>query len=100
MILAGVMVMILLVRYLGVVLCGLRRLRLRTMTAGGWLCVLLVVTACLLPGPANHPRFRVPVEPILSVAAAIGYLGLMEWRRRKASCRDTGDAGEKEAKAD
>jgi len=97
MVLAGVMVGILLIRYLGVVLCGLWRLRLSKMTAGGWLCVLLVVTACLLPGPANHPRFRVPVEPILSVAAAIGYLGLRQWRRRKASCRDAGDSGEEEA---
>ena len=83
MVLAGAMVGILLVRYAGVVLCGLWRLRLRKMTAAGWLCVLLVLTACLLPGPANHPRFRVPVEPILSVAAAIGWLGLLEWRRRR-----------------
>lgn len=97
MVLAGVMAGIWLVRYLGVILCGLWRLRLRKMTSAGWLCVLLVVTACLLPGPANHPRFRVPVEPILSVAAAIGYLGLRQWRRRKASCRDAGDSGEEEA---
>jgi hypothetical protein len=83
MALAGAMVVLLLVRYAGIVLCGLWRLRLR-MSAAGWLCLLLVLTAWLLPGPANHPRFRVPVEPILSAAAAIGYLGLLQWRRRRA----------------
>jgi hypothetical protein len=84
MALAGAMVAIMLIRYAGVVLCGLWRLRPR-MSAGGWLCVLLVLTAWLLPGPANHPRFRVPVEPILSAAAAIGWLGLLQWRRRRAA---------------
>ncbi len=84
MALAGVMVVLLLVRYAGVVLCGLWRLR-RRMTAAGWLCLLLVLTAWLLPGPANHPRFRVPVEPILSAAAAIGWLGLLQWRRRRST---------------
>jgi len=81
-ILGCVMLAILAIRYLGVVLCGLWRFRPR-MTAGGWLCLLLVLTAWLLPGPVNSPRFRVPVEPILSVGAAIGWLGLREWRRRR-----------------
>jgi len=90
MALALAMVGLLLIRYAGVFLCGLWRLRLRKMTAGGWLCLLLVLTACLLPGPANHPRFRVPVEPILSVAAAIGYLGLLQWRRRRRGREESG----------
>ncbi len=87
MALAGVMVAIMLVRYAGIVLCGLWRLRpqWQKMTAVGWLCLLLVLTAWLLPGPANHPRFRVPVEPILSAAAAIGWLGVLEWRRRRGA---------------
>jgi hypothetical protein len=82
MALAGAMVALLLIRYAGVVLCGLWRLRPH-MSAGGWLCLLLVLMAWLLPGPANHPRFRVPVEPILSAVAAIGWLGLLQWRRGK-----------------
>lgn len=89
MALAGAMVVIFLVRCVGVVLCGLWRFRPRRMTSAGWLCVLLVVTAFLLPGPANHPRFRVPVEPILSVAAAMGYLGIVEVRRRKKTPDET-----------
>lgn len=36
----------------------------------------------LLPGAANSLQFRVPVEPILSVTAAIGWLGMLDWRRR------------------
>ncbi len=35
--------------------------------------VLLVLASWLLPGPAAHPRFRVPVAPLLCVAAAAGY---------------------------
>ena len=92
MVLAGGMVVIMLVRYLGLILCGLWRLR-PGMTAAGWLCLLLVVTAWLLPGPANHPRFRVPVEPILSAAAAIGYIGLIEWRRRRRTEDKTAEQG-------
>jgi hypothetical protein len=83
--LAGAMAVVLLVRYAGVILCGLWRLRLR-MSAAAWLTILLVVVSFLLPGPAAHPRFRVPVAPILSVAAAVGWLGLIErLRRRKAT---------------
>ena len=82
MALAGGMVVIFLIRCVGVVLCGLWRLRPRRMTSAGWLCLLLVVAAFGLPGPANHPRFRVPVEPILSAAAAIGYLSVIEFHRR------------------
>jgi hypothetical protein len=53
------------------------------MGAEVWLCLLLVLVAFLLPGPAGHPRFRVPVEPILSVAAAAGW-ALLAARRRIA----------------
>jgi len=81
-ILGCVMLVIVAIRYAGIVLCGLWRLRLK-MTAAGWLCLLLVLTAWLLPGPVNSPRFRVPVEPILSAAAAIGWLGLLDWLRRR-----------------
>jgi hypothetical protein len=84
MALAGAMVVLLLIRYAGIVLCGLWKLRPH-MSAAGWLCLLLVLTAWLLPGPANHPRFRVPVEPILSAAAAIGWLGLLQWRGRRST---------------
>ena len=82
--LAGAMALVLLARYAGIVLCGLWKLRLR-MPAAAWLMILLVAASFLLPGPATHPRFRVPVAPILSVAAAVGWLGLIErLRRRKA----------------
>ncbi len=76
------MAAVLLLRYAGVLLCGLWRLRLR-MSPAAWLMVLLVVVSSLLPGPAAHPRFRVPVAPILSVAAAVGWLGLIERVRRR-----------------
>jgi len=81
MALAAGMGLVLLIRYAGVVLCGLWRARGR-LSAAGWLCLLLVAAAFLLPGPAAHPRFRVPVEPILSVAAAAGWLALIGAFRR------------------
>jgi len=92
MIIAAVMVAVLLIQYGGVILCGLWRLRL-CMTAAGWLCLLLVLTAWLLPGAANGPRFRVPVEPILSAAAAIGWVGLVQWRRGRKLRRAQGTCG-------
>ena len=75
--LAGAMGLVLLARYAGAVLCGLWKLRLR-MPAAGWLMLLLTAAAFLLPGPAAHPRFRVPVAPILSVAAAVGWICLCQ----------------------
>ena len=44
-------------------------------SSAAWLMGLIVLVAVLLPGPAGHPRFRVPIAPLLSVAAAAGWLG-------------------------
>lgn len=82
-------------RLIGLVLCvlwGLRRCL--AMPAGGWLCVLLVLFAALAAGPAAHPRFRVPVEPILDLAAAIGWAWLFGMFRR-SSRRDTPECATK-----
>lgn len=57
---------------------AIRRFTLR-LPAEVWLMIGLVLLAVLLPGPAGHPRFRLPVEPILSVAAA----GLWMYRKDK-----------------
>ncbi|MFB3892876.1 MAG: hypothetical protein ACE15C_12715 [Phycisphaerae bacterium] len=67
------------VKMLGVVACIIRRFRIR-MPLEVWLMAMLVIVSALLPGPAAHPRFRVPIEPILSVAAAVGWLAV--FRRR------------------
>lgn len=42
-----------------------------------WMGLLLVLLSMLAPGPASHPRFRVPLEPMLNVAAAVGYLWML-----------------------
>jgi len=84
-VLAAPMVGILAVRYAGVVFCLIGRLRWR-MSAASWLMLLMFVAAALAPGPANHPRFRVPVAPLVSVAAAAGWMGLgaaLRQRRKK-----------------
>jgi hypothetical protein len=74
-----------LVQYLGGILCvwwGLRgRFRAHVRIAPAvWLLVLIVIVSCLVSGTTGTPRFRVPVEPILNVAAAAGIVGLF---RRK-----------------
>jgi 4-amino-4-deoxy-L-arabinose transferase-like glycosyltransferase len=47
-----------------------------------WIILLLVLLSMLVPGPANHPRFRVPLEPWLNIAAAAGILWLVQLRAR------------------
>lgn len=58
-------------------------LRLR-MSSAAWLIVLMVAVAALLPGPANHPRFRVPVMPLFSIAAAAGTMALADMLKRRS----------------
>jgi len=105
MAMAAAMSVLLLIRYLGVLLCVVRRFRFR-LPATAWLGLGLVAVSFLLPGPAGHPRFRVPVVPLLSVAAAMGWMGLFRGREaRKASAGlgpepvDTAPRGEDEAPA-
>jgi len=63
---------LLLGQYLGVVLCVVRRLS-RSVPAEAWLLAVVVIVAALLPGPYGLPRYRIPVEPILAVSAALGF---------------------------
>ncbi|MGC9454536.1 MAG: glycosyltransferase family 39 protein [Phycisphaerae bacterium] len=62
-----------------------RCVRLRP-SAVGWTLFAVVAVAALLGGVASTPRFRVPVEPLLSVAAGSALVALVEWftRRRRA----------------
>ncbi len=78
---AAPFVLIAMVRFVGVAAFLAKRTPLQIPSAN-WLILVLVLVAILLPGPANHPRFRVPVAPLLSVVAAAGWITLT--RRRKA----------------
>lgn len=74
---------------------GVRRIvksRLR-MPAEAWIIILLVLLSMLAPGPAGHPRFRVPLEPYLCIASAAGWLGLFGVlaARRRRNCQLTID---------
>jgi hypothetical protein len=49
------------------------------------LLALIAVVSCLVSGTTGTPRFRVPVEPILNIAAAAGIMGLLaRWRKPHA----------------
>ena len=63
---------------------GQARLRL---SAVGWWLGLIVMVSALLGGPASTPRFRVPVEPLLSIGAAAGLLLLLEANRQRRERR-------------
>ncbi len=59
------------IQYLGTVMCLLRRVRWG-IPAEAWLLGALVVAAVLLPGPFGLPRYRLPITPLLCVAAGAG----------------------------
>jgi len=62
---------------------ALRHVRFR-MNAACWLVLGTVLVFSLAPGPAGHPRFRVPIEPLLSLAASAGLVALCRaWRLRR-----------------
>ena len=62
------------------------------MPGGGWLCVAAVALSAILAGVASTPRFRVPVEPILSIAAAAGWVWLFACVKRTPKPLDANNA--------
>jgi len=70
---------VLAVKYALVLVCAVSRVRLR-MGPAGWLVLLTILTAALAAGPAAVPRFRVPVEPLLSLAAGAAAARLLKRR--------------------
>ena len=80
------------IQYLGTVLCLVRRIRWR-IPAEAWLLAALVVAAVLLPGPFGLPRYRLPITPLLCVAAGAGLTSAKRsggGRGRRSSTRDRG----------
>ncbi|MHC4981973.1 MAG: hypothetical protein ACYTF6_02250 [Planctomycetota bacterium] len=84
--LAAVMVVVLAIKYLAVAAHVIKRARLR-MPAEAWLAVVIVIVCTLLPGPFALPRYRVPFEPLLSVAAAAGMVVIIDALRRRRGRR-------------
>ncbi|MFP4106764.1 MAG: glycosyltransferase family 39 protein [Phycisphaerae bacterium] len=62
-----------LVKMLGILSAGVLKFRFR-LPPVGWLMLAMVLVSFLIGGVATTPRFRVPMEPILSIAAAVGWL--------------------------
>jgi 4-amino-4-deoxy-L-arabinose transferase-like glycosyltransferase len=54
--------------------------RWRKLPPVAWWLIAIVVISWLIGGPVSTPRFRVPVEPLLSLAGAGGFV--WAWRRR------------------
>jgi len=75
-------------KYAMAAVCAVRRVRWR-MSGAGWLILLTVLAFALVGGPGAIPRYRVPVEPLLSAAAAAGLIwsdrALKRRRAAKAS---------------
>jgi len=81
MLLCAPLAALLLVKYVLVLLCAGRHVRYR-MAAWKWLVLGTILVMVLAPGPAGHPRFRVPVAPLLSLCAGAGLAAIT--RRRGA----------------
>jgi len=58
-------------------------------SAAGWLIALALAIFTLAPGPFGHPRFRVPVMPLLNVATAAGAIALWDRLGRRGQARPT-----------
>ena len=82
MILAAVMSVLPAAKYLGVMMSLAKRFR-PGISAAGWLMLLLVAVSALAGGPAATARFRLAVEPLLSLAAAYGAIVLIEMFRKR-----------------
>ena len=76
------LVLVFLVKYAGVAICIFGRIRFR-LRPEVWLLLGVVVVSAILPGPFGLPRYRLPIAPLLSVAAAVGWLIVVKALRRK-----------------
>jgi len=82
MLLAAPMVLVPAAVYLGAAACFVVRFGRRS-SAVAWTLLLMVAVAAVLAGPANVPRFRVPVAPLLNVCAVAGWTALGALRKRR-----------------
>jgi len=69
------MVLITLVKFI-FAMVGLVRCAIRQIGFDFWFMVAIGVSLILLPGPAGHPRFRVPAAAIISIIFAVGIVGI------------------------
>jgi hypothetical protein len=78
--LAAPMVLVLAVEYLAILVGFAGSLRAR-MPADHWLILLMMLAFTLTVGAAGHPRYRAPIEPLLSLAVAGGLTWVCQWVR-------------------
>jgi 4-amino-4-deoxy-L-arabinose transferase-like glycosyltransferase len=73
----------LVIQYLACSAYALRQLALRGVNWGpaAWLIVPTILAFVLVGGPAAVPRFRLPVEPLLNIAAGAGVAMLLKRRK-------------------
>jgi len=74
---------LLIAKYFFVIVCVLRRVKFR-MGAGGWMILLTILTFAFAGGAAATPRFRAPIAPLLSLAAAAGLISIADRIRKRA----------------
>ena len=78
------MLLILALKYLAALVWLAPAVRTRP-RAEHWLLILTFAYFVLIPGPVAHARFRLPIAPLISIAAAAGICGLAgRWRARRS----------------
>jgi 4-amino-4-deoxy-L-arabinose transferase-like glycosyltransferase len=90
--LAAPMVLILAGKYLAAIVAAVRA-PWRRLDAAAWMMLLTAAALLLAAGPAAHARFRVPVAPLISVAAAAGLAAI----RKKQFTADNAEGAKEEA---
>ncbi len=92
---AAGLVLVFLAKFIGVLLAVGMAIRRWRMSPVAWVLGAVVVASWWMGGAVTTPRFRVPVEPILSVAAAWGWAMLCSRRfRRRMDAADAERVGE------
>lgn len=79
--LAVPLVLLWLGRMVGVILAGVFALRSKRWVRA-WLPAAVVIISAILCGPFGLPRYRLPVVPILSIAACWGWAELLRLKRQ------------------
>jgi 4-amino-4-deoxy-L-arabinose transferase-like glycosyltransferase len=78
-------IILLLLSYLLVTFGITRKFRTGQLTLFDTMLILSVIYFLIVPGGASHPRFRVPVAPLISIYAGIGWTAIWEMYKKRFS---------------
>ena len=81
-ILALPLISLLLIKYISAAVGGGKKLFTKQLNYTAILYIALILYMIIIPGAVSHPRFRVPVEPLLSMFAALGLYTIFQFFKK------------------